>query len=179
MNRKAKNLIILVACVVSCLFVMTSCAKKQIGAGEATAPTTVAKDDKTTKTGDVAQTKDMDDPEKKKIRDFEAERIYFDFDKYNIKPEAEAVLKKKADFLKTNSVYAVLIAGNCDERGTNEYNMALGERRAQSAKKYLVTLGIPVNRLSTVSYGEERPVDPGHNEAAWAKNRNDTFTLKK
>jgi peptidoglycan-associated lipoprotein len=73
----------------------------------------------------------------------------------------------------------VTVEGYCDERGTNEYNMALGDRRAKSAMKYLNALGISANRMSTVSYGEEKPADPGHNEAAWAKNRRDEFKLSK
>ena len=72
----------------------------------------------------------------------------------------------------------VQIQGHCDERGTNEYNLALGERRAMAAYNYLVTLGVPGDRLSTISYGEEMPVDPGHNEEAWAKNRRDEFKVQ-
>lgn len=113
------------------------------------------------------------------IRQFESEKIYFDFDKADIKPAGEVVLKRKAAFLRKHPEYSVLIAGNCDERGTQEYNLALGERRAYAAKNYLMALGIAGDRISTVSYGEERPVDPGHNEAAWAKNRRDEFTLIK
>ena len=109
------------------------------------------------------------------------EYIYFDFDKYNIKPEARETLKKVADWLnaKENSDYNLVIEGNCDERGTVEYNLALGERRAQSAMKYLANLGVAKDRMSTISYGKERPVDPGHNEEAWAKNRNDHFVVVK
>lgn len=109
------------------------------------------------------------------------ENIHFDFDKYNLKPEARNVLNKLGEFLKANTEATVLIEGHCDERGTNEYNLALGERRATSAAKYLVALGIDKARISTISYGEERPLDPGHNEEAWAKNRRDHFivTVKK
>ncbi len=105
--------------------------------------------------------------------------IYFDFDKYNIKPEARENSRKLADWLNANSAYNLLIEGNCDERGTIEYNLALGERRATSALKYLATLGVDKKKMSTISYGKERPVDPGHDEAAWAKNRNDHFVVKK
>ena len=83
-----------------------------------------------------------------------------------------------AEFLKNNPGAAVLIEGHCDERGTPEYNMALGERRAASAKSYLVSLGVKGGGLSTVSFGEEKPVDPGHNEEAWAKNRRAHFVVK-
>jgi len=102
--------------------------------------------------------------------------IHFEFDKYTLTPEARESLKKNADWLRKNPNVKILIEGHADERGTNEYNLALGEKRAHSARQYLVELGIPADRLSTVSYGEERPLDPRHNEEAWAKNRRDAFT---
>jgi peptidoglycan-associated lipoprotein len=105
------------------------------------------------------------------------ERIFFDFDKSVLKPESQALLKKKADWLKANPATKMLIEGNTDERGTAEYNLALGERRAESAKKFLVDLGIDAKRISTISYGEERPLDPRQKEEAWAKNRNDGFVI--
>jgi peptidoglycan-associated lipoprotein len=113
------------------------------------------------------------------IQAFESTHIYFDFDKSDVKPEAKPVLEKKADFLRANPQYKVSIEGYCDERGTNEYNMALGDRRAKAAMKYLNALGISAGRMSTISYGEERPADPGHNETAWAKNRRAEFKLSK
>jgi peptidoglycan-associated lipoprotein len=91
---------------------------------------------------------------------------------------AQETLKRKAAWLRDNPTATVTIEGNCDERGTNEYNLALGERRAESARAYLVDLGISASRLTTISYGEERPLDPRHNEEAWAKNRNDQFKLR-
>ena len=97
---------------------------------------------------------------------FETNDIHFDFDKYDITPEAAAILDGKADYLKANAGARALIEGHCDERGTNEYNLALGERRANAAKKYLVTAGIDPTRLDTVTYGEERPVDTGHSEGS-------------
>jgi peptidoglycan-associated lipoprotein len=97
--------------------------------------------------------------------------IHFDFDKYDIRPVDEAVLKENAVFLKNNPNLKVQIEGHCDERGTAEYNLALGERRANNTKKYLVFLGIPADRISTISYGEEKPLDKGRHEEAWAKNR--------
>jgi peptidoglycan-associated lipoprotein len=108
---------------------------------------------------------------KKDAKWFQDRDIYFDFDKYDLKPEARAILVEKAEFLKKYPTVRILIEGHCDERGTNEYNLALGERRANSVKQYLIHLGISPDRLSTISYGEERPVDPRHNEEAWAKNR--------
>ena len=97
--------------------------------------------------------------------------IYFDFDKYDIRPQDTAILKENAALLAKSPTVKVQIEGHCDERGTIEYNLALGERRANSAKKYLVSLGISEGRISTISYGKERPLDPGHNEQAWTKNR--------
>lgn len=104
--------------------------------------------------------------------------IYFDFDKSNIRPDAREVLKANADYFLKNGAAAIVIEGNCDERGTAEYNMALGQRRAQEAKKYLVNLGVKGSAIKTVSYGKERPIDPGHDEEAWAKNRRDHFVVK-
>ena len=105
--------------------------------------------------------------------------IYFDFDKSNIKQDQRARLEKNAEYLKQNKMAKVRIEGNCDERGTNEYNMALGERRAISAKKYLANLGIHSDRLHTISYGEEKPLLHGHDELSWAQNRRDDFVLVK
>jgi peptidoglycan-associated lipoprotein len=97
--------------------------------------------------------------------------IYFDFDKYDIRPQDASVLKENAALLMKYPNVKIQIEGHCDERGTIEYNLALGERRANNCKNYLISLGIPGNRISAISYGKERPVDPGHNEEAWAKNR--------
>jgi len=99
--------------------------------------------------------------------------IHFDFDKYDIRPQDGLILQENAVVLTKHPAVKVQIEGHCDERGTVEYNLALGERRANNAKKYLVSLGVPKDRISTISYGKERPLDPGHNEEAWAKNRRD------
>ena len=117
--------------------------------------------------------------EEKAARDrFVNEDIYFDFDKTILLPEAREVLRKKAIWLQNHPDVSVIIEGHCDERGTNEYNIALGERRAESAKAYLMNLGIPGSRITTISYGEERPVDPSNNEEAWAKNRRAHFVIE-
>ncbi len=105
------------------------------------------------------------------------EDIYFAFDSAALSDVAQQVLRSKAEWLRQNPDVTVTIEGHCDERGTAEYNLALGERRAQSAKAFLVNLGIDPARLNTISYGEERPVDPRHNEEAWAKNRRVHFTI--
>jgi len=103
--------------------------------------------------------------------------IYFDFDKSNVREDQRARIEKNAVFLKENMAVRVRIEGNCDERGTNEYNMALGERRALNAKKYLINLGIHEDRMHTISYGEEKPLLHGHDEYSWAQNRRDDFVL--
>ena len=105
--------------------------------------------------------------------------IYYDYDKYTVKPEYRDTLNKLADWLKSKPEYSLRIEGNCDERGTAEYNLALGEKRANSAKDYLVKLGLSADKINTISYGKEKPVDPGHNEQAWAKNRNAHFVVYK
>jgi peptidoglycan-associated lipoprotein len=101
--------------------------------------------------------------------------VHFDFDKAVLKPGGEEKLQQLADVLQRHPELAIQIQGNCDERGTEEYNLHLGQRRAFAAKQYLVNLGIDPNRVDTISYGFERPVDPGHNEKAWAANRRDDF----
>ena len=97
--------------------------------------------------------------------------IYFDTDKYDIDAEDQAALRQQATYLQQYPGIRATIEGHCDERGTREYNLALGERRANAAKNFLVSLGIAADRLSTVSYGKERPVATGSNEQAWARNR--------
>ena len=99
------------------------------------------------------------------------DRVFFDFDKYNLAPNAADSLKKQAAWLKSFSAVTITIEGHCDERGTREYNLALGERRANAVKDYLVALGINPNRIKVLSYGKERPVALGSNDAAWAQNR--------
>ena len=105
--------------------------------------------------------------------------IYFDFDKSNIRQDQRERLEKNAEYLKQNKMVRVRIEGNCDERGTNEYNMALGDRRALSAKKYLMNLGVNGDRLHTISFGEEKPLVHGHDEYSWAQNRRDDFVIVK
>ena len=105
------------------------------------------------------------------------EDIYFDFDKSTLTPAAQDSLLRKAEWLRENPDATVTIEGHCDERGTNEYNLALGDRRAESAKAFLADLGIDPARLTTISYGEERPVDPRSTEEAWAKNRRAHFVV--
>lgn len=105
------------------------------------------------------------------------EKVFFGFDSYDLSPEARTALAKNAELIKKDPAAAVRIEGNCDERGSDEYNLALGEKRARVAMQYLVTMGVPADHLSVISYGKEKPADSGHNEAAWAKNRRDDFIL--
>ncbi len=103
--------------------------------------------------------------------------VYFDFDRYTIRPDMRDRMEKNAQAMLDHPDIKIEIQGNCDERGTNEYNLALGEKRAKAAKDYLVMMGVSPERISIVSLGEERPLDPGHNEVAWAKNRRDDFII--
>jgi peptidoglycan-associated lipoprotein len=104
--------------------------------------------------------------------------IHFDFDKYDIRPGDAAILDRNATWLKSNPSTLVLIEGHCDERGTNDYNLALGERRARSTQNYLVAQGIAAGRITIISYGEERPVCAEHTEDCWAKNRRAHLLVK-
>jgi peptidoglycan-associated lipoprotein len=105
------------------------------------------------------------------------ENIFFDFDSYKLTEADRSILAKNAGVMKKDAAAKVRIEGNCDERGSDEYNLALGQKRAEAAKKYLVMMGVAADRLSVISYGKEKPADPGHDEAAWAKNRRDEFVV--
>ena len=107
------------------------------------------------------------------------EKIYFSFDSSTLNDAARQVLVTDSAVLKRNPTVKIRVEGHCDERGSDAYNLALGERRAQAAVRYLTDLGVAADRLSTISYGEEKPADPGHNEAAWAKNRRDELVIIK
>ncbi len=105
--------------------------------------------------------------------------VYFDYDKYNLRDDARQTLEKDAHVLLENPGTRVLLEGHCDERGTVEYNLALGERRAQSARSFLIEFGVDAGRINTISYGEERPFAQGHDESAWAQNRRVHFVTQK
>ncbi|MBE0597121.1 MAG: peptidoglycan-associated lipoprotein Pal [Desulfuromonadales bacterium] len=104
--------------------------------------------------------------------------IFFEFDQYTLSPQARQTLADNAAFLRSRSTVNVLIEGHCDERGSDEYNLALGERRARATRDYLASLGVAPERLSIISYGEERPLEQGSNEAAYAKNRRAEFRIR-
>ena len=113
-----------------------------------------------------------------KARAFENQDIFFDFNGYALSEPAKKILDEKIAFMKRYAKVKTVVEGHCDERGTTEYNLALGERRANSAMQYMVNTGVSAQNISTISYGKERPLSPAHDEAAWAKNRRDHFNLK-
>lgn len=146
--------------LLAAVLLVAACAEDQTGKGAATG------------TGGAQTTQSAVTPGS--AQDFQTnvgDRVFFDFDKSDVKPEGRAVLQRQADWLKKYPNVTVTVEGHCDERGTREYNLALGERRAAAVKKMLVALGVPANRVSTISYGKERPAVVGSNEAAWAQNR--------
>ncbi len=108
---------------------------------------------------------------------FKADTVYFDFDKATIKASEEGKLQDVASYFKGNTTDALIVEGNCDERGTEKYNLSLGERRALAVREYLANLGMDPQRIKTVTYGFSKPVDSGHNEAAWKKNRRGDLVL--
>lgn len=145
------------------------CAKKQVAATPESAPVSDMGDSKAADMAAMARAQQV-------ITD---SRIYFAFDKYDLNLEAKELLKQKAEVMKKFPSIRALIAGNCDDRGTQEYNLALGERRARAAYDFMVQLGVNPGQLEIISYGKERPIAQGNNEAAWSKNRNDGFTIIK
>ena len=177
-----KNILFAIAIISALLVVsMTGCAKKTAEPGaEVTPPAQAAPavPGQEMKPGEGVPAGGPEVPAPGETAVF-AKKIFFDFDKFDLTSDAIGVLNEFAAFLKTNGEIKVSVEGHCDERGTNEYNLALGERRAKAAYDYLVAQGIDAARLSTVSYGEERPADTGQNEEAWAKNRRDEFVLSK
>jgi peptidoglycan-associated lipoprotein len=119
--------------------------------------------------------------EQKTLEEINAEQllnmVHFDFDKYFIREDAKPVLRANAEWLNKWGSVKILIEGHCDERGTEEYNLALGEKRAKSARDYLISLGISPDRIQIISYGKSQPLNPGHDEIAWQKNRRAQFTI--
>ena len=104
--------------------------------------------------------------------------VYFDFDKYDLRDDTVSILKENAQWLQDNPQYRIMLEGHCDERGTIEYNLELGAKRSNAVQNYLINLGLESERFKIISYGEERPADPGHNEEAWAKNRRVEFLIE-
>ena len=162
------------ALVLAVLVAATGCSKKQV-------ETTPDRDrmDPGAAATDTGTDQPMTDDSGTLARDeamaMIGDMIFFDFDRSDLRPEARTTLQQKSDILRQYPDIRVRIEGNADERGTVEYNLALGERRADAARTYLIDLGIDPDRLTTISYGEERPLAEGHNEAAWQQNRRDEF----
>lgn len=163
--------------VVPGLMTMVSCATQSGGQQTQTTTTTPAEPAPATPAPAV-DTSAGDRAAEMARNQFLNEHVPYAFDSAALSPMAQSILKRKAAWLNDNAGEMVLIEGHCDERGTPEYNLALGERRAESARAFLIDLGISSSRLTTISYGEERPLDPRSNEEAWAKNRRAQFVIK-
>ena len=184
--RKNVWMVLALIIVLPAMLFTTSCAKKAVESGSTTtAPVETSTD--STADADAAEKARL---EAERIKAEEEERarktakaaftnedIYFEFDSAALLPMAQDLLSKKAGYMLAMSGMGVTIEGHCDERGTDAYNMALGERRAEAAKAFLVNLGVKPSQINTISYGEERPVDARNNEAAWAKNRRAHFRI--
>ncbi|CAB1077248.1 Tol-Pal system peptidoglycan-associated lipoprotein PAL [Olavius algarvensis Delta 1 endosymbiont] len=169
---------------------VSSCAKKKISSEPATA---TAEEEAQRRAEEQARQRELERQQDFKEEDlseetaeqrtvsartiFENEDVYFEFDSVRLAPDAQEILVKKAKWLRANPNAKVTIEGHCDNRGTNEYNLALGEGRAQSARDFLVDLGIRPSRINTISYGEERPIDRTQSEAGWASNRRAHFVI--
>jgi len=187
MGKKGWVLLALLLVIPGLLFT-TACSKKAVKEAEPMAEKTVDDDAEAREAAEKARQAELARQqalEEERLRQeaavrekFENEHVYFAFDSAVLDMMAQDVIKGKASWLKENRDVNVTIEGHCDERGTVAYNLALGDSRAESVKAYLVNLGIPASRIDTVSYGEEQPVDPGQNEAAWAKNRRAVFVIR-
>lgn len=174
--RRVVTLLLTGAAVVAVALVLSGCAKDRPVEEPIIEPDIA--DDTTALTGDdLPLTDQPEDAIYVEPVSTVFEDIHFEFDRYNILARDEAVLSGIARWLGENDRVDVLIEGHCDERGTSEYNMALGEQRALAARRYLVGLGVAADRLTTISYGEERALDPRSTESAWAKNRRAHFVI--
>jgi len=183
MKKSRMSVVAMMVILLVCFLWMTGCAKKAVQQGDASGVQTAAPAKPApVKAAPEAATKAVEGQTKEKAaavaESLTLEDIHFDFDKSVIRPKDRDVLKNNAAILMKNKGYAVVVEGHCDERGTTEYNLALGERRAQEAMKYLVSLGVAKESIKTISYGKERPLDPAHNEEAWSKNRRAHFVVK-
>jgi peptidoglycan-associated lipoprotein len=199
MGKKGLVVLVLILCVG---LLLTGCPKKTVVKEEPSmrkAEEPVAEREKAAKLAAEQEAARIREEEAKKAKEKEFEKslvakrepgiagevfesrllkdIHFDFDRYDIRPEDTQILKENAALLSKYPQVKVQVEGHCDERGTNEYNLALGERRASAAKKYLLSLGISTDRISSISYGEEKPQDTGHDEEAWSKNRRGHFVI--
>lgn len=169
---KRRNLTLLILLALSMLTMNFSCKKNT-----PPPPEQIPIDTSTIVTDAPPETTVVEPPAKEPIKESRFKQVYFDFDKFNLRPDARKALDFNYDLLKEYPDVIIKIEGHCDERGTVEYNLSLGEKRAKSAQDYLTGLGIKKNRISIISYGKERPVDPRHNEEAWGKNRRCEFRI--
>jgi peptidoglycan-associated lipoprotein len=144
----------------------TGCDKKQLQGNSSSSSAT----DSGTMSREAASSSDVNG---------ELNAIYFDYNKYDLRAGDKEILKSNAEYLLKNKKVNIIVQGNCDERGSDAYNLDLGAKRAQEAKKYLVSQGVDNKRIKTISYGKKRPIDKGHDEDAWAKNRRDDFVVSK
>jgi peptidoglycan-associated lipoprotein len=163
---------------------LSGCAKKQVaGPTEMQQPTAteqqIKKAPEKITEEKVAKVETKEIPSKVEEISGMFEDIHFDFDKYDIREDARPVLKKVSDYLIKNTTQGILIEGHCDERGTSEYNLGLGDRRAKATRDYLVSLGVPSSRIEMISYGKEKPLCNEHTEECWAKNRMSHFIIMK
>jgi peptidoglycan-associated lipoprotein len=186
--RKNHWIVLALVFVLPAMLFTVSCAKKEVMAEPEMAPEEQPMEDTSQAEAEAAEKARL---EAERLQAEEAERammaarqaftsedIYFEFDSSALLPMAQETLSQKADYMMNNTGQNAIIEGHCDERGTAAYNLALGERRADAAKAFLVNLGVDAAQISTISYGEERPVDMGHNEEAWAKNRRAHFEVQ-
>ena len=170
-----------VAVVLSILVLVltVSCQKKTVALQDEPVATVVEDDTMKTEEENVESSADLQESEPEKMVEVVLqENVYFEFDKSILSEAARESLLKNGEWLRHNPDVAITIEGHCDERGTNDYNLALGDRRAESVKDFLLDLGIDASRLATITYGEERPAVPGKNEAAYSKNRRAYFLIK-
>lgn len=173
MDRWNRRILILTAFViVGALLVASGCGKKPQPGTDVTEEPTGTQEEPIQST-DTPGDEPGDTPAAAELTD-----VFFDYDKYNLRADARSTLESNAQFLLADPSIGLTLEGHCDERGTVEYNLALGERRAQSVKDYLVEFGIDPSRLMTVSYGEERPFALGHNESSWSQNRRVHFVKR-
>ncbi|MBW2146713.1 MAG: peptidoglycan-associated lipoprotein Pal [Deltaproteobacteria bacterium] len=197
MAKRSFRILLYLSLVVLLVFVVSACAKKKVAPPEEVTPTKEVKPEevvpkkpalteaelarKRRENEERARKEAMERArmtrERELLNRFLSEHVHFDFDKFIIKDSEKPILERKKQWMMDHPTAKVLIEGHCDERGTNEYNLALGDRRANASKQYLILLGIDADRLSTISYGEEKPIDSGHNEEAWAKNRRAQFIV--
>jgi peptidoglycan-associated lipoprotein len=180
--RQGLKILITISLIGVALFCF-SCAKKQVRDDSMAGQETTTGDREGVEEGKLEES-DIDSQDFQEISESDTELlavftdIRFDYDDFSLRPDAKTILDGIADWLLKNTAKQVLVEGHCDERGANEYNLALGERRANSAKKYLAQLGVAPKRVSTISYGEEKPLDSAGNEESWTKNRRDHFLIK-